>query len=238
MIALQQVHSGIWDFSKLAYNSIMELKLYHYVHCPFCIRVRMALGFLQLPYKSIVLPYNDEKTPLKLTGTKMLPIMEFNEKAMNESLDIVAKLDSTNSLQVQELQLHEHFADFNQLLSKLGTNVHNLAMPYWIFTPEFDELSRAYFQKKKEAKRGPFKELVKQQNLFSKTILADLTALTSELRPFYRSANFTMYDILLASHVWGLYVVPEFQFPEVIHEYLQRVKDICRFNYHQDFWTS
>ena len=46
----------------------MELKLYHYVHCPFCVRVRMILGFLQLPYQSIVLPYDDEVTPVSGYG--------------------------------------------------------------------------------------------------------------------------------------------------------------------------
>ena len=65
----------------------------------------------------------------------------------------------------------------------------------------------------------------------------DLKKVEEELKPFYRSDKFTMYDILLASHIWGLYVVPEFQFSENMHQYMQRVKDICNFDYHQDFWS-
>lgn len=241
MIAMHQVNSGIWDYHNLAYNSIiargfMELKLYHYVHCPFCIRVRMGLGYLKLPYESIVVPYDDEETPIKLTGVKMLPIMEINGKAMNESLDILEALDSTNSLQLSEIQKDETYPAFTALLNKLGSNVHNLAMPYWIFTPEFNDSSRSYFQKKKEVKRGPFKELVKKQTIFTQDVLKDLQEVANDLKPFYKSSEFTVYDILLASHIWGLYVVPEFQFPEQIHNYLQRVKEICHFNYHQDFW--
>ena len=216
----------------------MDLKLYHYVHCPFCVRVRMGLGYLDLPYESIVLPYDDQITPVELTGKKMLPIMEIDGQNMNESLDILERLDSNNSLQVGELKSDPAFPEFQALLNKLGTNVHNLAMPYWIFTPEFTEASRSYFQKKKEEKRGPFKDLVKRQDEFSQVLLEDLNKLTHELRPFYRSEKFSIYDILLASHVWGLYVVPEFQFPEKLHQYLQRVKVMCRFNYHQDFWTN
>lgn len=208
----------------------MELKLYHYVHCPFCIRVRMALGYLQLPYESIVLPYDDEITPVKLTGVKMLPIMEFNGKAQNESLDIIDRLDQKNLLKL------DNPAEINPLLNKLGVNVHNLAMPYWIYTPEFNENSRHYFQKKKEEKRGPFKNLVKKKELFIQEILKDLNDLAIELKPFYHSETFGLNDILLASHLWGLYVVPEFQFPEKIHAYLQEVKKICHFDYHQDYW--
>jgi glutaredoxin 2 len=214
----------------------MSLTLYHYVHCPFCIRVRMALGYLNLPYKSVVLPYDDETTPLKLTGKKMLPIIEKNGKAINESLDIIALIDEKNLLNGSEVQTQSEFSQFSELLNKLGSNVHSLAMPYWIYTPEFNESSRAYFQKKKEEKRGPFNKLVQRREEFISPLLNDLKEVEKNLYPFYKSEHFSLYDILLASHIWGLYVVPEFQFPEKVHHYLQEVKKVTKFNYHQDFW--
>lgn len=214
----------------------MDLTLYHYVHCPFCIRVRMAAGLLQTPYKSVVVPYDDEETPIKLTGKKMLPIMVIDGKAMNESLDIMAAIDKKNILNIAKLNDDPNFGPFNDLLSKLGSNVHNLAMPYWIHTPEFNENSRKYFQNKKEQKRGPFSELVKNKETFIKDISKDLNGVAQDLKPFYRSHVFTVYDILLAAHIWGLYVVPEFQFEEKIHQYLQKVKEHCHFDYHRDFW--
>lgn len=214
----------------------MNLTFYHYVHCPFCVRVRMAAGLLGKPYKSVVLPYNDESTPVKLTGKKMLPIMDFDGKPMNESLDIMAILDDKNILNIRKLENDPEFKSFNDLLTKLGTNVHNLAMPYWIWTPEFDQASREYFQKKKEEKRGPFKNLVRNKDQFMANISVDLEEVAQDLKPFYRSDKFTVYDILLAAHLWGLYVVPEFQFSGKVHEYLQTVKKICHFDYHQDFW--
>jgi glutaredoxin 2 len=214
----------------------MNLTLYHYVHCPFCIRVRMAAGRLKISYKSVVLPYEDEKTPLQLTGKKMLPIMSFNGKAINESLDIIEALDQNNELNIAAIKNNPNYVRFDDLLNKLGKNVHNLAMPYWIYTPEFNEISRAYFQKKKEEKRGPFRDLVNNKDRFKEDLSRDLAVLDQELRPFYQSSVFTVYDILLASHLWGLYVVPEFQFEEKIHLYLQKVKEYCHFEYHQDFW--
>lgn len=214
----------------------MKLTFYHYVHCPYCVRVRMALGHFNRPYQSQVLPYNDEETPIKLTGKKMLPIMLFGNTAINESLDIIAKLDTENVFRVKEIESSSDFKIFNELLTKLGSNVHNLAMPYWIWTPEFNEQSRQYFKAKKEAKRGPFQELMKKKDQFIQDISQDLSEVAQDLKPFYRSENFSLYDILLASHLWGLYVVPEFQFSEKMHLYLQSVKKQCRFEYHQDFW--
>lgn len=214
----------------------MQIKLYHYVHCPFCVRVRMALSYLGLSYESIVLPYDDEATPIALTGKKMLPIAIIDGKAMNESLDIMAAIDVNNKLKVKEIVTTSKFHDFENLLNKLGSSIHSLAMPYWIYTPEFNENSRLYFQKKKEEKRGPFKELVKNQRQYTEQLNHEFDVLEKKLEPFYQSSKFSLYDILLASHLWGLYVVPEFQFPVRMHSYLQEVKNTTGFNYHSDFW--
>ena len=81
------------------------ITLYHYVHCPFCVRVRMAFGHLKVPYKSVVVPYDDEKTPLDLCQKKMLPIIKWKDgKAQNESLEIIEKADQENKLQMDLLK--------------------------------------------------------------------------------------------------------------------------------------
>lgn len=207
------------------------MKLYHYVHCPFCIRVRMAAGLLGREYKSIVLPYDDEKTPIELLGRKMLPIVELEGELLHESLDIIKKMDQENQLK-NELATSE----IEELLNRLGPDVHSLAMPYWMWTPEFDTQSRAYFQKKKELKRGPFTKLVQNRQKFIDALEETLSEIVPQLGVFFRSSHISILDILLASHLWGMYVVPEFQFSPAMHNYLQRVKDASHFNYHEDYW--
>ena len=212
------------------------MKLYHYIHCPFCVRVRMAMGFLETPYSSVVLPYNDEKTPLSLTDKKMLPIAEYkNSKSQdivsNESLNIIKDNDVDNKL-ANEL----YSSEVEELLGSLGKEVHSLAMPYWIWTPEFDEASREYFQNKKEVKRGPFKELVKNREKFIQSLNIKLNSLDKMMTPYYKSDKLTINDIAIASHLWGMYIVPEFQFSDRMNTYLMNIKSKCNFNYHEDYW--
>ena len=210
----------------------MSLILYHYVHCPYCVRVRMALGFLGLEYQSRVVPYDDQETPVKLTGVKMLPILSLNGKPMNESLDIIRALDQDN-----KLQSHVDKSSAENFIKAINNPVHSLAMPYWIHTPEFTDSARLYFLKQKEAKRGPFKDLVKKAPHFIEELAPLLKGLQERIHPYFESDRIRITDIMIAAHLWGLYVVPEFQFPEKIHDYLQRIKQDCRFNYHQDYWS-
>lgn len=212
------------------------MKLYHYVHCPFCVRVRMGFGFLGTKYESIVTAYDDEATPIRLTGKKMLPIIEYDDgTTQNESLDLIKRQDTKLSLGWDELAAN--LEELNLLLDKIGGHVHNLAMPYWIWTPEFNESSRKYFQAKKEVKRGPFKNLVHNQKSYADFLATLLEKeLTPSLKPFYKSDKLTIMDIMIAAHLWGMYVVPEFRFSEEIHNYLQKVKDVTKFSYHEDYW--
>jgi glutaredoxin 2 len=212
------------------------MKLYHYVHCPFCVRVRMSAGYLKIPYDSIVVDYDDEATPTSLTGKKMLPIWVDNlGVAQNESLDIIKKLDHANSMNWSFLDGQKEKID--KLLNLIGDPVHSLCMPYWIWTPEFNPNSRKYFQTKKEEKRGPFKELIKNKNLFIEKLNGILASeVEPHLQTFYLNDQMTIVDIMIAGHLWGMYIFPEFQFTVKMHEYLQRVSKQCQFNYHEDFW--
>ena len=216
----------------------MVIKLFHYVHCPFCLRIRMTLGYLGQQYESVVLPYDDENTPVDLTGKKMLPIVSLGSKVINESLDIMIELDQDNRLKIRDTLAQENFKAFEELLSRIGSPVHSLAMPFWIWSPEFSDSSRNYFRAKKEIKRGPFKELVKNQATYADELFSVLASVETDLKPFYQSQDFTVRDILLAAHLWGVYSVPEFRLSDKLHSYLQSVKSICRFQYYEPLWEK
>lgn len=70
--------------------------LYVYDHCPFCIRVRLALGIKGIPHALHFLANDDVDTPTKLVGNKITPIFEVPGKVSPrpESLDIIKLVDS------------------------------------------------------------------------------------------------------------------------------------------------
>lgn len=201
----------------------------------------MALGFLEQSYRSIVLPYHDEKTPTDLCQKKMLPIVTFDDgNSSNESLDIIARLDEKNLLGTKDLLANaKEQQKMEELLNEIGGTVHNLAMPYWIWTPEFDLDSRQYFVEKKSQKRGPFHLLAQKKQQFLDELPPILTKVQGMLNsPYYKGESLSIQDIMIASHLWGLYVVPEFQFSSNMHRYLQSIKNLCHFEYHEDFWKK
>lgn len=69
--------------------------LYVYDHCPFCVRVRVALGLKNIKFEVRFLANDDAKTPTALIGKKMAPIFQWktDDLVMAESLDIVAYVD-------------------------------------------------------------------------------------------------------------------------------------------------
>jgi glutaredoxin 2 len=69
--------------------------VFSYDHCPFCVRVRLALGVKNVKHNVVFLANDDVATPTALIGKKIAPIFQMpGEFVMPESLDIIAKVDS------------------------------------------------------------------------------------------------------------------------------------------------
>lgn len=205
------------------------IKLYHYLHCPFCIRVELALGYLKIPFTSQVLAYDDEETPKKLSGKKMLPIADIDGNIVNESLDIIYRLDKDNKFSIASVVQTNEFQDFKKLLDLIAEQVYMLAMPHVIHTEEFSESAAKYFQEKKEEKRGSFKKLISNKKKYLNELKQLLSITQVQLRPFYNSAEFSIYDICLVSQLWMLYIVPDYEFTKEMQEYMTRVSSLSSY---------
>jgi hypothetical protein len=48
--------------------------VYVYDHCPFCVRVRLALGLKNVKHNIVFMANDDIPTPTKLVGKKIAPI--------------------------------------------------------------------------------------------------------------------------------------------------------------------
>jgi len=69
-------------------------ELYVYDHCPFCVRVRVALGVMGKQHKLVFMGNDDVETPTALVGKKIAPIWKDADGPMAESLDIIKKCDT------------------------------------------------------------------------------------------------------------------------------------------------
>lgn len=120
--------------------------VYVYDHCPFCVRVRLALGVKNVKHNVHFLQNDDIPTPTKLIGKKIAPIFALPEDdfIMGESLDIIAKIDAD-----------ERFGTTGQILPATGrkdikawqksvqTLLRTLQRPRYVATgllPEFQQI--------------------------------------------------------------------------------------------------
>lgn len=121
-------------------------EVYVYDHCPFCVRVRLALGIKNIKHTVKFLANDDIPTPTKLVGKKIAPIFALPEDnlVMAESLDIISKLESD-----------ERFGPTNVILPATGrgdikawqksvqTLLRTLQRPRYVATgllPEFQQI--------------------------------------------------------------------------------------------------
>lgn len=120
--------------------------VYVYDHCPFCVRVRLALGVKNIKHNVHFLANDDIPTPTNLIGKKIAPIFAIPEDdfIMGESLDIIEKVDSD-----------ERFGATGQILPATGrkdikawqksiqTLLRTLQRPRYVATgllPEFQQI--------------------------------------------------------------------------------------------------
>lgn len=120
--------------------------VYVYDHCPFCVRVRIALGLKNIKHNIVFLANDDIPTPTALVGKKIAPIFAIPEDdlVMGESLDIIALVEND-----------ERFGKTNAILPATGrsdlkawqksvqTLLRTLQRPRYVATgllPEFQQL--------------------------------------------------------------------------------------------------
>lgn len=210
------------------------LTLYHYPHCPYCVRVRMTAGYKNINLEMKELPYDDEKTPIKMTGTKALPILEMpTGEFMNESLNIIDYLQDQYpdpTIYPNEVNRVLAVETFERIKMGFGNTINKICMPYWVTLPEFDENAKTYFQTKKEQILGySFDELRDKAT----DLMIEMTELLKPLEDELGSKDFffdkfSLVDILICSHLKGLDDFPDYSFPSAIGLYMQRVRNITK----------
>lgn len=215
----------------------MPMKLYHYDHCPYCVKVRMIFGFKQVPVQLEALANDDEATPISLIGQKMVPILIREDgEAMGESLDIVRYVDGLQRYGAPMIGPSRRDEELNLWLSELRNFHYALAMPRWIKMdlPEFETSSSVeYFVKKKTAFLGDFDQaLAKSPELIEsvRDHLSQLQRLMGGTDWFWGEP--TLDDIHLFASLRVLTTVKGLEFPAKVQAYSQRLSEKSRVPLH------
>lgn len=212
------------------------MKLYVYDHCPFCVRSRIIFGLKDVACEIITLPNDDEETPTRLIGKKMLPILitERNE-AIGESLEIVKYIDETYGSSVLEVPDNSAIEAWMEEATKL---IYPLAIPRWA-NSDFEEFrpdaARQYFVNKKEAVFGPFPRLLEQSGIMVNEMNAQLEVLELLFTQQERETkHFSLTDIRLFPLLRSLSIVKGIQWPPQIDAWRREMSLRSQVNLNDD----
>ena len=204
------------------------MKLYIYDHCPFCVRARMIFGLRNVPVEEIILPNDDEATPIGLIGAKQVPILQKPDGShMGESLDIVRYVDELAG----QARLDETIRPAVQAwFDQVNKYYNHLVMPREVrLEPPLPEFATAeaiaYFVQKKEQNIGSFEQNLAETNTYLERIhlaLPELAALLGK-QPYLNGSAPGMEDIIIFPVLRNLTLVKGIVFPTKLQAYIERL---------------
>lgn len=201
------------------------MKLYHFDHCPYCVKARMIFGLKDVPLTLVPVLNDDVETPTKLVGRKVVPILEKEDGThMPESMDIVRYIDGKYGngplLDGPQNPAIGAWLENRPYASKL-------TMPRWVQSdlPEYKtESARRYFKEKKEEAIGSFDEHLKRSEEYIKQSEADLQKLDLliQSKGAVNGAP-SEDDVHLFAALRSQTIVKGLRFPHRVAEYLENM---------------
>eukprot|EP00438_Fugacium_kawagutii_P002676 Skav222017 [mRNA] locus=scaffold2020:414126:416606:- [translate_table: standard] len=205
----------------------------------------MIFGLKRMPFKLDFLMNDDVVTPTKMTGKKVLPILEMDGEAMGESLDIVAKIDAIDkpilAKAADRKDIDQWLKGNKDLMRTKLTRPRDASALY----PEFatraaratwvknHQLSGSSFEEALESSEEQREEYLKQMNdelpKLAEMIHGDTVnegeAITPLLTTWLRGLSYD--DITLWPTLRRLTIVKGIQWPEKLRKYLLYMEDVC-----------
>ncbi|HDX1179180.1 TPA: GrxB family glutaredoxin [Pasteurella multocida] len=212
------------------------MELYVYDHCPYCVRAMMIFGLKNIPFKKHVLLNDDEETPIRLVGKKMVPILVKEDgTAMPESLDIVKYIDAHYGEAILQTAVRP---EIEALLAEITSYSNYLLMPRFVKLDlaEFATQSAIdYFTKKKTDYVGDFTQHFTNTPTYLARLTQDLEKL-SALMMGETSLNqhLSFEDILVFPLLRNLTCVKGLRFPARLEKYIKRLSELSKV----DLYTS
>ena len=203
------------------------MKLFHYDHCPYCVKVRMLLGLKNMDFQLVTLLNDDEQTPIKMIGQKMLPILQKPDGGfLSESLDIISYIDTLSDFGEPIVGPSKKEAKLNEWFEDSRMTLYSLVMPRWV-KMDLEEFATpsaiTYFVNKKEKMIGSFKEHLDRSDELIKKARESLKNLESFIIPsgsFFWGETLSLDDFHIFASLRCLSSVKALDFPPKINKYM------------------
>lgn len=226
--------------------------VYVYDHCPFCVRVRLALGLKNVKHKIYFMANDDVPTPTKLVGKKIAPIFEFPEDdlVMAESMDIIKLIDSDERFgPVGAILPSSGRKDLKAWQKSVQNLLRTLQRPRYVATgllPEFQQLdSRHAFIKNHQLPpydKEEWKEMEAEEKLriYADTMASDPAPLIEELNArlvelddivfsetYCTEGGLSLDDIDLWARLRSVTIIKGVQWPEGLRKYMDNISELA-----------
>ncbi|RKS87782.1 glutaredoxin 2 [Orbus hercynius] len=213
------------------------MKLFVYDHCPFCVRTRMIFGLKKIPFELVMLANDDDETPTKMIGQKMVPILQKEDGTyMPESLDIVEYVDQHYG--DAPVLVGKQSEELAAILAKIQAVDYILVYPRYVALglPEFQTHSaRDYFENKKKPRSGPFSECLQKTEQVTAQVEALLAQLDKQLKsPQACNGTLSIDDICLFPTLRNLTCVQGLTFPPKVKIYLDCMAKLSQIDLYFD----
>lgn len=229
--------------------------VYCYDHCPFCVRVRLALGVKNVKHSLYFLANDDVDTPTQLVGKKIAPIFaskqeDNKDRIMTESMDIVRYIDQDERFGPTHAILPaSDRTDLQAWQSSTRDLLRGLQRPRYVATgllPEFQQLdARHAFVKnhamppysKDEWKAMPTDEqLLHYADAMARDPAHDIEELNRKLvelddivysEHHCTEGGFSYDDIDLFSRLRSITIIKDVEWPEKLRKYMDNMAELA-----------
>ncbi|URJ85081.1 GrxB family glutaredoxin [Pasteurella multocida] len=206
------------------------MELYVYDHCPYCVRAMMIFGLKNIPFKKHVLLNDDEETPIRLVGKKVVPILvKEDSTAMPESLDIVKYIDAHYGEAILQTAVRP---EIEALLAEITSYSNYLLMPRFVKLDlaEFATQSAIdYFTKKKTDYVGDFTQHFNNTPTYLARLTQDLEKLSAlVMGETSLNQHLSFEDILVFPLLRNLTCVKGLRFPARLEKYIKRLSELSK----------
>lgn len=237
-------------------DSSLVPTLYNYDHCPFCVRVRLALGFKNVKHNLIFMANDDVHMPSELVGKKIAPIMTFpvddvdkEDLIMMESMDIIEFIESDERFgPTNVLGPASGRTDLKGWQNSVKNLLRTLQRPRYVATgllPEFQQLdSRHGFITKHPL--PPFDkpewseiDFAEKLSIYAEAMANDPTCMIEELNAklvelddmvfcdmYCTEGGLSLDDIDLWARLRSISIISDVEWPDGLRRYMDNLSEL------------